>query len=129
MAIDIGVTYRDLGYQPKLTQTGDVNAVENMTSVKQAIMTIINTPKNTRLFVPDFGMDINRYVFEPLDGKAAADLREEVTNSINRYEPRVTVTNVTLSELTETTGYAIEITYRFKEFNATDSIIVNLQRL
>jgi phage baseplate assembly protein W len=129
MAVNIGTIYRDLSYQPKLAHNGDVNVVENLVAVKQSIMTIFNTPKGSRLFEPDFGMDVRRYLFEPLDGRSSSDLKEEVSTSINRFEPRVTVLGITIGELSDVNGYSIEVRYRFNEVNATDSVTVNLQRL
>lgn len=129
MAIEISTIYRDLAYQPKLTQSGDVRVIDNAVAVKQAILTIINTNRGDRLFEPDFGCDIRRFIFEPMDSQTSADIKEAVGGSINRYEPRVTVSQVSVTPIADTNGYNIEVIYRLNEVNITDSISVNIQRL
>jgi phage baseplate assembly protein W len=129
MAIDLGTVYSDLGFRPKLTQNGDVNTVRNLNSVKQAIVSIIETRKGTRLFNEDFGMNLDGYLFEHADKQTKSDLRDEITSAIDRFEPRVTVLEVTLKDLTWVVGYSAEIIYQLNEINATDTVVVNLQRL
>ena len=129
MAIEINTIYRDMSYQPKLTQAGDVQVVENAVSVKQSIMTILNTPVGSRLFEPDFGCDIRRFVFEFLDAQTSQEIRETVTGAIGRFEPRVNILKVDVTQLKDVEGYNIEVYYRLKEVNITDNVIVNVQRL
>ena len=129
MAIEINTIYRDMAYQPKLTQSGDVQVVENAIAVKQAIMTILNTPVGTRLFEPDFGCDIRRFIFEFLDPQTAADIKETVRGSLARFEPRVVILGVEVYQLSDVDGYGIDVTYRLKEVNITDNVVVSVQRL
>jgi len=129
MAIEISTIYRDLAYQPKLTQSGDVQVIDNAIAVKQALLTILNTNKGDRLFEPDFGCDIRRFIFEHMDAQTSTDIKEAVGGSIRKYEPRVTVLQVSVIALTDTDGYTIDVLYKLREVNLTDSISVNIQRL
>lgn len=129
MVIEINTIYRDLAYQPKLTQSGDVQVVENAIAVKQALLTILETAKGDRLFEPDFGCDLRRFLFEPMDGQTSTDIKEAIEGSIGRFEPRVTVLRVSVAPMANTDGYNIEVTYRLKQVNLTDSLTVNIQRL
>ena len=129
MAIEINTIYRDLAYQPKLTQSGDVQTVINAASIKQALLTIVNTPIGSRLFEPEFGCDLRRFLFEPLDEQTKTDIRETVEGAIGRFEPRITILSVSVTTLTNPDGYNIEVIYRLKQVNITDSISVNIQRL
>lgn len=129
MAIQINTIYRDLGYRASLTQSGDINVVENQFAVKQSIITIINTPKGTRLFEPEFGCDVRRFLFEPMDSQTSTDIKDSVKGSIGRYEPRVEVVDVNVITLEDVDGYNIDIIYKLRQVNLTDSISVNIQRL
>lgn len=129
MAIKLNTIYKDLAYKPSLTQSGDANFLENAKSVKQALLTIINTPIGSRLFEPDFGCDIRRFIFEPIDAQTKTDIKDTVEGAIGRFEPRVSLIQVIINETTSPDGFSIDVQYRLKEVNIRDSIVVNIQRL
>jgi phage baseplate assembly protein W len=79
--------------------------------------------------MPNFGCDIYSQLFEPLDNMTAMNIKQEITTSINNYEPRVKLdfVNVTANESLD--GFDVSI--RFFLLNSIKPITTALflQRL
>ena len=58
---DLNITFK------KHPVTNDVVVSKDASAVKQAIANILMTNKGERLMMPDYGGDIRRFLFEPLD--------------------------------------------------------------
>ena len=46
---------------------------------------------------PEFGCGINEYVFAPGDGATAGRIAQEVRTALDRWEPRIDVTDVVVA--------------------------------
>ncbi len=57
--------------------------------IKQAITIILMTRLNERAMLPDFGSDLQNYVFELPDAASMALLQAEVVSALTRWEPRI----------------------------------------
>lgn len=58
-------------------------------SVYQSIANILTTSLSERLFNPEFGCDLDAFLFELMDDLTAAQLYRLVIEAIERWEPRV----------------------------------------
>ena len=67
----------------------DLIALKNETAISRSIRNIVFTVPGERFFDNDFGSNISRSLFENLDNISANTIREEITQSILNYEPRV----------------------------------------
>jgi len=76
--------------------TGDLVVSKDVAAIKQAIRTLLLTNKGERLFQPDLGSDISRYLFEPLDFSIAGLVKSSITDLMNRYEPRVILSSISV---------------------------------
>ena len=121
--------YSDLSYTPILNQLGDLTTVTNQDSIKQSIRTIINTPKGSRIFEPDFGCNVNFYLFEPFLPETGMRIGKDIEYNISTYEPRVDLLNIKVTLDAQNEGYAIEVVYRIKEVQKIDTVTITLQRL
>lgn len=76
--------FRDLNYiQPEKGQM-----LEDIPDVFQAIYTLFGTKKGTRIFRPNYGANLSRYLFEPCDEITARSMMYDITEGI-KEEPRV----------------------------------------
>ena len=66
--------------------------------IKSQIKQLLNTKKGERVMLPDFGIGLDQYLFEPLTIEMKDALRRTVVRSIRRYIPYVTVTKLEVSE-------------------------------
>jgi len=70
----------------------DIPAVEN--SIKNIILTQVNSvPGN-----PEFGSNINNFLFTVMDPLVSSLLEEEIRVSLERWEPRVKILKILINE-------------------------------
>lgn len=60
-------------------------------SVRQSILGILSTAVGERPLAPDFGSNIQSFVFRRLDAPILRQLEEHVRECIQRWEPRIDV--------------------------------------
>ena len=77
----------------------------------QAIQGILLTRKGERPFQPELGCDVQNMLFEPLDYASAGTIKQEIRETINRYEPRVTVVKIACNPDFNNNGYNVEMQY------------------
>ena len=75
---------------------GYVTANENLTSLRDCVKQLLLTSRGARVMRPDYGTDIRKSVFEPLDTATLQTLRGQITQTIATYEPRVIVQQLNL---------------------------------
>ena len=82
---DINITFK------KHPVTNDVVVSKDASAIKQAIVNLLLTNKGERLMNPEYGSDIRRYLFEPLDYGTSALVKQNIVTTIGRFEPRISV--------------------------------------
>jgi hypothetical protein len=98
-------------------------------AIKADLLHLLLTRKGQRLYNPDFGTDLLKYIFEPNDALTWDSLKEEVTNSVKRYLPKLNVTSLTVTQ-SEQSEYSatIRLDYTITEnvFDIVDFVIINV---
>ena len=102
---DLSVTFK------KHPVTDDLVAVKDKAAIVQAIQSILLTRKGERPFQPELGCDIQDLLFEPLDFASAGAIKQEIRETVDRYEPRVTVTEIICQPDFNNNGYNVEIQF------------------
>ena len=69
------------------------------------------TNKGEKLLMPDFGGDIRRYLFEPLDYGTSQQIVGGIQTAIEKYEPRIGIRNLSARPNRDDNGYDVEMTY------------------
>tara|TARA_B100000927_G_C16099707_1_gene322640 strand:+ start:110 stop:493 length:384 start_codon:yes stop_codon:yes gene_type:complete len=64
---------------------------QNKRAVKSNLMHLLLTNKGERLYSPDFGTDLKKYLFEPNIVTVQNDIRDEIQKAIDRYIPNLKV--------------------------------------
>ena len=81
--------------------TDDAAIVKNENSIKQSVKNLVLTQMGEKPFQPTKGCRVNALLFEPLDPFTADALKEEVLNTIRQYEPRVKISDCTVTPIIE----------------------------
>ena len=102
---DLSVTFK------KHPVTDDLVQVKDKAAIVQAIQGILLTRKGERPFQPELGCDVQNMLFEPLDYASAGTIKQEIRETIDRYEPRVTVTRIECTPDFDNNGYNVEMQY------------------
>lgn len=59
---------------------------------------LILTEKGERIMLPQFGMNLRKYLFEPLTKDIFSAIRAEIIHSISTFMPEVTILKVAVKE-------------------------------
>ena len=98
-------------------------------AIKSDLMHLILTRKGQRLYNPDFGTDLLRFIFQPEDGLTLNQIKEEITNVVKKYLPKLNITEISVTESTESEYAAVvRIDYIITDdvFTSTDFVIVKI---
>jgi phage baseplate assembly protein W len=98
-------------------------------AIKSDLMHLLLTRKGQRLYNPDFGTNLMKYIFEPEDNLSFEALKEEVTNTIKKYLPKLSVKSITVTQ-SEDSEYAavIRLDYVITDnvFDIVDFVIIKV---
>ena len=97
---------------------GEIRTVAGEADIEQAIRLILETSPGERVMRPEFGCGIHDYVFETINTTMKTRITNEVTDALQRWEPRVEVLDVDAELADRATGRLdIEISYRVRQTN------------
>jgi len=98
-------------------------------AIKADLMHLILTRKGERLYLPDFGTNLLKYIFQPNDSATQSEIKEEISQTVKKYLPNLQVDKVNVEE-SENSEYAatvrIDYTVTDDVFETTDFIIINI---
>lgn len=77
-----------------LSSIGGLSYSEGIERINQSLYLIFSTQKGSRLMMPEFGSDIVKYRFDPLDAVLMEKLRYTITSDIKRWEPRISLNSI-----------------------------------
>ena len=89
----------------------DLIAIKNENAIARSVKNIVFTLPGEKFFNPTFGSRISRTLFENIDDISADLIVDEITNSINNYEPRVDLIEVQAFPDFDNNSFDVIITY------------------
>ena len=72
----------------------DLIVLKNENAIARSVRNIVFTVPGEKFFQENFGSRISESVFENIDEISALEIKDEITESINRFEPRVRLISV-----------------------------------
>ncbi len=91
--------------------TGRLSYINSMELVRQSIETILDTEPGERIMLPGFGCGLRRYLMEPNTLTTRTAMREDISDALSRWEPRISLTNVAVTPGEDPSLVWIEIAY------------------
>jgi phage baseplate assembly protein W len=89
----------------------DLISIKNETAIARSIRNLIFTLPGERFFNQDLGSRISKSLFENIDEISSSVIKEEISNTINNYEPRVNLISVDVSPNYENNEFNVTINY------------------
>ena len=90
---------------------GDLSTVKKSTAINRSIQNLLSTKINERLFQPNTDNGIEILLFENFNKLTTSRLQEAIAKTIEKYEPRARVLNITVKPDEEENAYLVSITY------------------
>ena len=72
----------------------DLIVIKNENAIARSVRNIVFTVPGEKFFQENFGSRISESLFENIDEISALEIKDEITESINRFEPRVKLISV-----------------------------------
>lgn len=85
--------------------------VTGMEIIRQSVATILDTEPGERIMLPAFGCGLSRYLMEPNTTTTRTAMREDISQALERWEPRIRLTNVAVTPGEDPSLVWIEIAY------------------
>ena len=109
---DINITFK------KHPVTNDLVVSKDASAIKQSIVNLLMTNKGERVYQPEYGSDLRRFLFEPMDFATAAAIQNNIISTIKKFEPRIGVLSLEAAPNFDDNGFDVEMTY---EIRGTDN--------
>ena len=90
----------------------DLIVLKNETAIARSIRNIVFTLPGEKFFNPNFGSRVSRSLFENVDEISASIINDEIRNSINNFEPRVSLIDVQTIPDFDNGAFDVNIIYR-----------------
>lgn len=90
----------------------DIIALKNESAIARSIRNLVLTQPGERFFNQNLGSRIGTSLFENIDEISAFIIRDEIENTINNYEPRVNLIDVTVSPNYDSNEFNVTVQYK-----------------
>ena len=91
--------------------TSDIIGVKNDTAIARSIRNLVLTTPGERFFNPDLGSGVSKVLFETIDEISSSVIRDEIEETIIRYEPRVKLEDVRVKPNYDNHEFDVTVTY------------------
>ena len=89
----------------------DIIGVKNETAISRSIRNLVLTTPGERFFNEDLGSGVSEVLFDTLDDISGAVIRDEIEQTIIRFEPRVKLTDVNVKPDYDSNEFNVTIKY------------------
>jgi len=119
--INIDFPFRDSkkGFFFELNQT-------DKDAIRADLLHLLLTNKGERLYLPDFGSDLKKYIFEPNDEITHSDIKDNLNETITKYIPNLTIDSIEFRNDEIEELIVVELTYTVTEGTFSNSETITL---
>jgi phage baseplate assembly protein W len=113
------------GFPPEFDNTTQsVVMVADDTDIRQSLLLLLNTKQGERVMLPDFGCNLNEFLFQAMDASTVRFMQDMITNAILKYESRINVNDLTIDTSDIVDGYVlIDLAYTVRTTNNRNNIV------
>jgi phage baseplate assembly protein W len=113
-----------LAFPLQFDPRGGIALAPGERDIEQAIRIILGTLPGERKMRPEFGCNVQQYLFEPLNAETEGRIEETVREALMFWEPRIMVQDVVCYADPENDGVAlVEIVYEVSTTHNQRSIV------
>ena len=109
--------------------TGDVSVRNDKEAVSGSIRNIILTMQGEKKFNPNFGGNVRKLLFEPIDPITTLKIEEGLTRAITQFEPRAILEKLEVIPSRDELSYDATVTFRLKNEPQPQTTFIRLERV
>lgn len=103
---------------------GDLTLLTNEDAIKRSIINLLFTEPYERFFNPNLGAGLKAYLFENISKNTEYIIKEKITETINNYEPRALLLEVSVKAVPDDNLYTATVTFGIA--NSKTPAVLNL---
>lgn len=92
---------KGISFPPGIGADGRIIWSEGEENIRESIKVILLTELNERLYLPNFGGGLNKFLFEPNTATTRQLIRDRITKALAEWEPRIAVQSVSVEPDTQ----------------------------
>ena len=112
-------------YISTIAPIGDFKRIDGIQVVLNSWNNILITPKRSYIFDPEYGSNLYKLVFEPADDITKEKIQNEVIETIQRYDDRASIRNVTINFLANQKGFQVNIDVAYKGDQSQLQVVID----
>jgi uncharacterized protein len=113
-----------IAFPLQVDRRGGIALASDVTDIDQAIQLILGTAPGERPMRPEFGCGVHDFVFDTIDAGTVARMETEIRSALDRWEPRIQVTDVEFDlGHTDRGELLIHISYRVRATNHMRNLV------
>jgi len=109
--------------------TKDIIVLKNIDAVKTSIQNLLLTKNYERPFHPEIGSQVSNLLFENAGPSTTSALQKSIKDTISKFEPRATVTNVNIVDNYDSNEVGIEISFTINNVSDPVTVTTTLNRV
>ena len=118
---------RGIGFPPRVGNDGRMMWSEGEANARDAIRIILMTEPGERLMLPDFGGDLNAFLFEPNTVATRHMIQDRIVKALLQWEPRISVQTVEVEpDPTDPESAIATITYKLIATQERERVSLNV---
>lgn len=118
----------DLAFRPNPV-TGDINPIRDTDAIKRSVVNLVLTSFFERPFQPEIGSGVRGLLFEPADPITMHSIEEAVNRTIENFEPRVRVLDISSDFQEDDNSYRLTLEFQILSSQQTVTTDIVLERL
>ena len=123
-------TYKDLAFSMFANPiSGDIGKSTGATAVKRAIVGILKTNFNERVFQPEFGSNIRALLFEQMNPITEQRMKIAVEEAVRRHEPRAQIIGVVVEGQEEQNRYLVKVLFNLSSESEPQELETYFERV
>ena len=91
--------------------TNDIISLTNENAIKRSVRNLVETINEERFFNPLIGSRVKESLFEQADNALLTTIKTQIETSINNFEPRVALTDVSCVHPPDTNNLEVSVSY------------------
>lgn len=109
-------------FPPELTKDGvKMSAYEK--DINESLRVLFSTSPGERVNRYDYGCNLRRYAFEPIDTQTIVRMRDDIARAIVLFEPRINLDDVSFEERRDEGLLLIRVSYTIIRTNNRNNMV------
>ena len=107
----------------------DIIPLRDDAAIKNAVKNLLISNFYERPFQDDLGANLRGLLYEPADVITEIELRDNIYDVLSKYEPRISVISIGITDLSDINAYNVTVYFNIKEYDSADEVDIVLRRL